>query len=91
MGWGEGGLADDIFCLHLFTCVGCLFVGGGVRVLLWIWQRELSRSAVPISAGLPSNSTSSKSTLISTELVHWPRLGDSSDERAHTFSFQRLR
>lgn len=38
-----GGPPNDIFCLHLFTCVSCLFVVGGVRVLLWIWLQELGR------------------------------------------------
>lgn len=56
----------------IFTCVGCLFVVGGVRVLLWIWLWELSWSAILISAGLWSNATSSKSTLISAELVYRP-------------------
>lgn len=56
----------------IFTCVGCFFVVGGVRALLWIWLWELSWSAILISAGLWSNATSSKSTLISAELVYRP-------------------
>lgn len=44
---------------------------GGVGVLLWIWLWELSWSAIVISAGLWSNATSSKSTLISAAFVYW--------------------
>lgn len=65
----EGSL-NDIFSPRVLTGVGCLFVVGGVRVLLWIWLWELSWSAVVISAGLWSNATSSKSTLISAALVY---------------------
>lgn len=82
-----GGVTDDIYCLHLFTGVGCLFVVGGVRVLLWIWLRELSRATILISAGLSSNATNSKSTLISSDSVRWPQLGGGSDERAQTFNY----